>query len=31
MVEERILIGETESFEDLMKKCGDLEKRANDT
>lgn len=29
MVDERILIGEAESFDDLMKKCTDLEKRAN--
>ena len=29
MVDERILIGEAESFEDLMRKCADLEKRAN--
>jgi hypothetical protein len=29
MVEERILIGEAESFNDLMKKCADIEKRAN--
>jgi len=29
MVAERILIGEAESFDDLMKKCADLQKRAN--
>ena len=29
MVEERILIGEAESFDELMKKCAELEKRAN--
>jgi hypothetical protein len=29
MVDERILIGEAESFDALMKKCTDLEKRAN--
>lgn len=29
MAEERILIGEAESFEELMKECADLQQRAN--
>jgi hypothetical protein len=29
MVAERILIGKAESFDDLMKKSADLQKRAN--
>ena len=28
MVDERILVGEAESFDDLMKKSADLQKRA---